>query len=303
MKVAFLSVNTGAYDTFFKVLFPYNYQNFLPDCQVTFFVFTDSKDLEQSFALNPRVKVIYQEYEPWPAPTLDRFAYFLSQAEQLQEFDYIFFANANYYCKNPIKAEQILFAPTGDLGKDLIMVEHFGQNFIAEHLRSYERNPSSQAYIAPQPERPTTYVAGGFYGGTAQAFLALARTLAQRIQADKEQGIVAHWHDESHLNRYLYDLNYACHFLPPCYCVPQEYDFESRYIGERQDWPCVLLNKNALPSPAQDIRSNQASYDPRWIEILIMQERELESWWLRDRHIFYPNAIKNQCFNTLLWEI
>ncbi|RIY35567.1 hypothetical protein [Psittacicella gerlachiana] len=302
-KVAVLSVNTGAYASFFKVLFPYNYQNFLPDCEVTFFVFTDSKELAQLYAYNPQVKIIPLDYQPWPLPTLFRFKYFLELESTLAEFAYVFFMNANFYCKRPLYAQDLLFAPTGNWAQDLIVVEHFGQNCLPEELRSYERNPQSQAYISPTPEKATTYIAGAFNGGTSQAFLTMSRELAQRTLTDYQNNLIAVWHDESHLNRLLYDLDYQAHILPPHYVMPQEYDFESRYVGERQDWFAVLLNKNALPFDPQLARDNQQEFDPRHLELLVLQERQLENIWLTYRDTFYPNAIKNNSFNCFIWKI
>jgi hypothetical protein len=49
------------------------------------------------------------------------------------------------------------------------------------------------------------YVQGSFNGGTSTAYLALVRQLEKNIQADLDNNIIAVWHDESHLNRYVSD--------------------------------------------------------------------------------------------------
>ncbi|RIY32709.1 hypothetical protein CKF54_04445 [Psittacicella hinzii] len=297
-KVALVSINTGAYDTYFKVLFPYFYTNFLPDCELTFVVFTDSSELEELYRYNPIVKIIKTPYEAWPGATLKRFHYFSQASSHLEQFDYIFFANANYYCKNKILASELLL-PEGEKG--LIFVEHFGQNHLPERLRSYERNPASLAYI-PE-EQATTYVAGAFYGGTAQEFLTMAKTLAQRVDQDLANGIIAIWHDESHLNCYALQIGYQAKVLPPRYLVPQEYYFASSYIGERQDWPCVLLNKNALPIAAQDVRDSKAKLDARLVERLLIKERELEQLWLDKREVYLEQAKSNPGFIVFNWQV
>ena len=48
---------------------------------------------------------------------------------------------------------------------------------------------------------------GGFNGGTAQGFKHLIDTIAHNTDVDEQNSVVARWHDESHLNRYLYDKN------------------------------------------------------------------------------------------------
>ncbi len=54
-------------------------------------------------------------------------------------------------------------------------------------------------------------------GGTVKAFLDMARELSQNIKKDWETGIVALWHDESHLNKYF--LNRKPLVLDDDYCM------------------------------------------------------------------------------------
>jgi hypothetical protein len=65
----------------------------------------------------------------------------------------------------------------------------------------YERNPESAAYVPYGVGR--RYVQGAINGGTAAAYLAMCRELAQSTRKDLDNGIVAKVHDESHLNRYF----------------------------------------------------------------------------------------------------
>ena len=72
----------------------------------------------------------------------------------------------------------------------------------------------------PRTAAPST-TQGGFVGGRRDLFLELAETIAATIDRDEEAGLVALWHDESHLNRALIDsppfLN-----LTPSYCYPDD---------------------------------------------------------------------------------
>ena len=47
----------------------------------------------------------------------------------------------------------------------------------------------------------------------------MARELDQRIAADERRGVIAAWHDESHLNRYIIDRK-DVQVLPPSFCFP-----------------------------------------------------------------------------------
>ncbi|XP_043937418.1 histo-blood group ABO system transferase-like [Protopterus annectens] len=65
----------------------------------------------------------------------------------------------------------------------------------------YERRQTSEAYI-PMDEGDFYYSAA-FYAGTVQEMYLLAKTCAEAIEKDKEKGIEAVWHEESHFNKYL----------------------------------------------------------------------------------------------------
>lgn len=303
-RVAVLTINTGNYAHFFQSLYPYNFTNFLPDCYVEYFCFTDSSELKTRFQYNSRVNIIPHTHEEWPNPTLKRWHTFLAYNQvvaKLKTFDYIFFVNANYYCKRPLLATELLFPITGDWHKDLIFLEHYGQNLLPESHRSFERNPESTAYVPL--DATTTYVSGGFIGGSAAAFLTLCQHLKEQTDQDLISNYIALWHDESHLNRFAWQNQYQTHILPVHYAVPQEYDFTAKYIGERQDWYAVFLNKNALVSDLLALRNIQNNFDPRLIECLIINEREIENYWQAHREEFYPQAIASNSFNTFAWKL
>jgi histo-blood group ABO system transferase len=85
-------------------------------------------------------------------------------------------------------------------------------------LVGYEGRLASKAYISP--EKGTRYYAGGFFGGTKNEFLSMAAELAGCIDEDLKNGVIAKWHDESHLNRYFADHPPAIE-LTPSYCYPE----------------------------------------------------------------------------------
>ncbi|MFC6276702.1 hypothetical protein [Psittacicella hinzii] len=300
-KVAFLSINTGSYDTFFKAVFAHNQQNFLPDCQVQYFVFTDSEDLATTYANTENVTLIPQEHLAWPGATLHRFKMFNRPEvrELLSEYDYVFFANANWYAKNPILGKNFLQPATGDASKDLYLVYHYGQNAVPEAAKSYERNPQSLAYI---PENATTtYVAGGFFGGTSAAFMHMIATLERNIDFDLAKGIIALWHDESHLNHYLYTTGYQAHIMPPIFMVPQEYHPISSYIGERPEWLGVCLNKNLLVQDLNALRNKQVGFSLEQIQQLLEHEKDLDAIWREQRAEFEPYWQQNLGFVGLIY--
>ena len=80
----------------------------------------------------------------------------------------------------------------GKLIHDLVTIGRFGA------LGSWETNPSSRAFV-PRRQRKD-YVCGGTWMGLREPFLFMVHELAERVRKDLNEGTIATWHDESHLN-------------------------------------------------------------------------------------------------------
>lgn len=190
---------------------------FLPNMSKTYFVFTD--DENKVFPLN--ANRIATKFEPWPYPTLKRFHYFSGIKDKLKSFKYIYFLNANLYpnCSQNSVGKEIL--PTEK--QQLVFTEHFGFYGRKSTDFTYERNHRSLAFIPLNVGNK--YVAGGFFGGKSANFLDMTKELETKINKDLENGVIARWHDESHLNRYLVDLQNKGKtplILDPSYLIPEE---------------------------------------------------------------------------------
>lgn len=214
-RVAILYIATGRYILFWKEFYPAMEKYFLPNHEKTYFLFTDDTSLQ----LPGNVKRIPTDPLPWPQITLQRYRFFKNIEKQLQSFNYIYFLNANLIPQRPI--DEIIF-PTPEQG--LMFTIHPGY-FNAKNPDTfpYERNPKSTAAVPAGQGR--YYVMGAFIGGTSQSFLKMAETLADKTDQDTRNGIIARWHDESHLNKYLIQRQNAGDdflLLPPSYVVPEE---------------------------------------------------------------------------------
>jgi hypothetical protein len=207
MKIAILYICTGSYRVFFDAFHDSCEQHFLQGHDKTYFVFTD-EPLDKPFR---GVEYVQQDNLGWPGNTLDRFTVFTKVRDQLAEFDHIFFFNANCQLVEPV-GEEILAGPG-----EIVVVRHPGHHDKAPGELPYERNPISRAYI-PAGEGKH-YVAGGVNGGSRDAYIGFIDTMRDAVEADKRSGVMAFWHDESHLNRYILDHPYR--LLDPGYCYPQ----------------------------------------------------------------------------------
>lgn len=228
-SVAVVYICTGPYVAFWPGFFDSFEEHFLPANEVHYFVFTDASEIAGEPSCD-RVHRIFQEQLPWPFGTLLRFQMMRSIADHLRSFDYVFFMNANLVCVRTVTEENLL--PRPERGESLVVVQHPG--FFAADLDefTYDRNPLSQAYV---PEGAgSTYVCGGVNGGTATAYLELVEELGRRVQLDLDNGIVALWHDESHLNRYIVDRD-DFRLLSPSYCYPDRWDIPFDAILQLRD--------------------------------------------------------------------
>lgn len=216
IRVAVLYLCTGAYQVFWHDFYPNFREHFLPDCDRTFFVFTDASSID--YEDQPDVRRFEQQALPWPYSTMQRFDAFLSQAEALADYDYLFFANANLHCLRDVTAGELL--PDAAKGQELTVVCHlpyYGRNPI---FHPYERRRTCRAGIPYNCG--TWYVAGGINGGTSGAFLEMCRELKARTDEDLQRGIIARCHDESQLNRLVAECPERFRILPPEYCTPEE---------------------------------------------------------------------------------
>ena len=103
----------------------------------------------------------------------------------------------------------------------------------------YDRNPRSSAYVSFYSPKAKSYFCGGLNGGGTVRYLKLIRDLDRQICEDDRKDVVALWHDESHLNRYmLTQKNYKV--LSPSYAYPEDWDmpFEPKLLllGKRKIW-------------------------------------------------------------------
>ena len=218
MKIAILYICTGKYFIFWENFYRSMERYFLPYTIKHYFVFTD----QNALLFNERVHLIYQQHLGWPFDTLLRFHMFHEIKEQLSQFDYIFFLNANMLCVAPID-EEIL-----PKEEQLVALLHPGFYAKERKFFTYENDPASLAFI--QKNKGKYYFMGAFNGGKSKAYLKLIETLAHRIEKDLNKNIIAIWHDESHLNRYL--LHKRVKKVDPSYGYPEDWDlpFEKKIM-------------------------------------------------------------------------
>lgn len=196
-SIAILYICTGKYSVLWKEFYESTEMYFCKDYSKEYYVFTDALTIEYA-CNNERVHLLYQKPLPWPYPTLLRFSMFQSISEKLRKHDYVFFFNANAKILKTISAEMIL--PRRNHHEKLVVAKHPTYNWSCFD-NPFDRNPRCKAYVPYGLGK--LYIQACLLGGTEKNFMRMTRKLAKQIDNDLKHGVIALWHDESYVNRYI----------------------------------------------------------------------------------------------------
>jgi hypothetical protein len=90
---------------------------------------------------------------------------------------------------------------------------------------AWETEPTSVAYVSR--ERRNIYCCGGVWLGHNVAFLEFCAELSRQVNLDLKNGVMARWHDESHLNHFVSNIEKVTIFSPS-YCYDRRYDVDGK---------------------------------------------------------------------------
>ncbi len=215
MKIGLLVIATNKYVQFLQPLIDSADEHFLKDEDVTYFIYTNQ-------SINIKTKRKIQTFDvnhiDWPGMTLFRYELFDKSSSFLSKMDHL------YYCDSDMR---FIDSVDKEIISDRVVTIHPG--FLGKR-GTPEYRSESLAYVKPEEEM--TYFAGGFNGGSSSEFLKMSKILSERIQNDLSRNVVAIWHDESHLNRYMID-NKPTLILDPGYCYPESWklDYHKRLLA------------------------------------------------------------------------
>ncbi len=212
MKIAILYICTGKYEVFWKDFYESIESSFFKNNEKKYFIFTDSNKIKQ----NDKITIINKECRGFPNDSLFRFDMFLEVENEMSEFDYVFFFNANMLLLENVGFE--IFP--NEKFKGLIGVTHpMGSKYKKfPSMYTYERNKKSKAYIKKE-NKPYNYFMGGFNGGSVVEYYLMVKECSRNIHSDFDKNIIAIFHDESHLNKYF--SQNQVHILPTDYGYPE----------------------------------------------------------------------------------
>jgi len=186
MKISINIIATGNYARFIEPLVNSAEKFFFTGMDKTYIVYSNR---EIECPDNIILKKI--EHEEWPFPTLKRFHYFTLAKKEILESDYSFYIDADSLFTNPFEIHV-------SQGNETIATVHPGYK---GGPGTPERNTSSLAYIGHH--EMNTYFCGGFFGASSEEFIKMSEEISENIDKDLSNGIIAIWHDESHINKYF----------------------------------------------------------------------------------------------------
>lgn len=214
MKVAIAFIGTSKYLNFLPEYYEKIQENFLPNTEKTFLVFTDGEgDYPED------IKVYPQEHLEWPYITLTRFEIINKAREEILKHDWLIFLDADTLVVDKVLEEDFVS------DKPLFGVWHPCHNLgMPPHNKlpgAFETNKLSLAYVDVEQELPTVYYQGCFWGGKVPEVLELIDELQSRVTKDLENDVIAVWHDESHLNKYFLENKDKVKTFGPEYAYPE----------------------------------------------------------------------------------
>lgn len=230
MNIGILYVATGRYICFWDEFYTSAKKYLFPNDNLKFFVFTDAEKIEHQD--NNDVVKIFAKSSGWPESTCDRFSFFADNEELYKDIDYLYHFNANMKFIGTIDHEIIPKEENGYICATLWLNHKLKGN---PEKYPYDRNPKSLAYI-PYGEGKH-YFMGGVHGGRTKEYLQMCRALENNMKEDFANGVMAAWHDESHINKYLLDKNPL--IIQPQYAIPENWKFK----GYTKNIKGLLLDK------------------------------------------------------------
>jgi hypothetical protein len=242
MKIGILSIATNVYVDYWKALALSIDSNVASQETIVMHVFTDQTETVNQFASElTRVEVMAHQIDAlgWPDATLKRFEIFFSHMHLIEESILVYLdadmlvtkdftddvfdslttnsialvAHPGYWRNS--KFSNLSFS-VGEWKTTLRSIRNLVLN---RHQGTWEDNKLSQAFV-PRSKRKH-YVCGGTWMGRRKELFEMIQILKNTVEQDLSNGIVAKWHDESHLNFWASISEFK--LLDPSFCFVKEY--------------------------------------------------------------------------------
>ncbi|NXQ38848.1 GBGT1 acetylgalactosaminyltransferase, partial [Catharus fuscescens] len=187
----------GKYTRFVRRFLQSAEQHFMRGYRVNYYIFTDSPESIPPVQLQPgrRLEAVPMlRFSSWQEISMRRMEAINRHVAQVshREVQYLFCLDVDMEFHNPWGPETL---------GDMVAAIHPGYFSVPREQFPYERRRSSAAFI-PEGEGDF-YYGGAVFGGLVSRVYEFTKTCHMSILADKANGVMAAWQEESHLNRHF----------------------------------------------------------------------------------------------------
>ncbi|KAM8788421.1 alpha-1,3-galactosyltransferase 2 [Rhynchonycteris naso] len=190
-------------------------QHFMVGQRVVYYVFTERPSAVPRLSLGPdrqlRVEHVFREPR-WQDVSMERMrTLHAALGGRLgREAHFVFCMDVDQYFSGPFGPETLA---------DSVAQLHAWHYHWPRRLLPYERDARSAAALARG--EGDFYYHAALFGGSVEALRGLTAHCTRGQQRDRERGLEARWHDESHLNKYFW-LYKPAKVLSPEFCWSPE---------------------------------------------------------------------------------
>ena len=239
-RSAYFTVATNRYVHYWNDMIASANSVFKAEDNVKFIVFTDQEDFCNEIAVmypNLHISIVAIEPLGWPEATSLRYKIYSQHASQVDAEVFCHIDADMLFFDNPHR----LLIPS-DWVNGVALVSHPGyfrepstKLSILQSLKdkarklwigglgTWETKRASTSYV-PRKFR-TVYVCGGSWMAKKDKFVEMVSQLSLNTEVDYSNGVIAKWHDESHLNHWASKNSFT--LLTPSYCFDPLYEWLS----------------------------------------------------------------------------
>ena len=194
MKIGIIIISTGEkYHKYYEKLSNTIKEKFCPEIDKKIILFTD-----QDYANDENHVTVKIKHLPNPLTTLMRFHYFVMARSFMEDCNFLYYIDCDIEVVTKIEFKEV----KPDSIDQIVAVRHpWAQS--KDNRWIVEDDPESTAYI----ENVENYCQGCFFGAYKDKFFELTDYCNENINKNLSNNLIARWHDESHLNKYINDKN------------------------------------------------------------------------------------------------
>lgn len=241
-KLAIFSIATNRYLDLYSDLIDSYSKKCDRRLNVEFHLFTDQIEKAHAIFVNyPWMNVLIHKIDPhvWPEATLLRYQIYLEEFGRIEadyfmhlDADMLFLSDIGPHLEDFFINDSMLlvlhpgfYRPTGikylkfALARPQIVVKDLSRKIHYGGIGSWEKNKNSSSFVTRSSRKK--YYCGGTWIGSSRAFKNFLEVNAKNVGLDRRQGVMAVWHDESHLNNWAANNTFI--ELGPAFCYEPTY--------------------------------------------------------------------------------